>query len=216
MGFFPPFQTLAAGLGTRSLLLRLGFIGAVLGGLALLFAWAAGWLPPRPVTRSTVVGAFEAADGRHEGFRRNHAKGLDFTGYFESTGDGAALSRASLFAAGRVPVVGRFSLAGGRPFAADADRAVRGLAVLFRLKDGQEWRTATINLPVFPVRDGRAFYERLVASAPDPATGKPDPAKMKAFLAAHPESARAGALLGASVPSSGFENTRFNALNAFR
>jgi len=35
------------------------------------------------------------------------------------------------------------------------------------------------------------FYDQLLASAPDPATGKPDPARMSAFLAKHPETAKA-------------------------
>jgi hypothetical protein len=48
------------------------------------------------------------------------------------------------------------------------------------------------NIPVFPVNSARGCYEQLLAFSPDPATGKPDPAKIKAFLAAHPEAARAG------------------------
>ena len=61
----------------------------------------------------------------------------------------------------------------------------------FSLPDGELWRTAMINLPVFPFRTPEAFYEQLLASKPDPNTGKPDPAKMKAFLARHPETVQA-------------------------
>jgi catalase len=43
------------------------------------------------------------------------------------------------------------------------------------------------NTPVFVVNSPQAFYDQLVASRPDPATGKPDPAKLKAFFVAHPE-----------------------------
>src|SRR5882724_7070580 len=52
--------------------------------------------------------------------------------------------------------------------------------------------------------------------SPDPATGKPDPAKIKAFLAAHPETARALALIKKRQVTSGFANSTFNGLNAFR
>jgi catalase len=30
------------------------------------------------------------------------------------------------------------------------------------------------NIPVFAVNSARGFYEQLLASSPDPATGKPD------------------------------------------
>ena len=93
---------------------------------------------------------------------------------------------------------------------------VRGLALQFSLSDGELWRTAMINLPVFPVSTPEAFYERLVASKPDPSTGKPDPAKMKAFLARHPETVRALTVIKSQAVSSGFDNSTFHSLNAFR
>jgi catalase len=73
-----------------------------------------------------------------------------------------------------------------------------------------------INLPVFPVRTPQAFYEQLLASNPDPSTGKPDPARMQAFLSKYPESARAIQLIHSHPMSSGFENSTFNSLNTFR
>jgi catalase len=73
-----------------------------------------------------------------------------------------------------------------------------------------------ISLPVFPVSTPQAFYEMLLASEPDPESHKPDPKKMEAFLARHPESARALGIIKSHSPSSGFENTTFNSVNAFR
>jgi catalase len=163
-----------------------------------------------------MIDAFEANNGPHPGFRRNHAKGLCITGFFDSNGAGAQYSKSVVFAAGRVPVVGRFALAGGQPYQSDAAATVRSLAVLFRLPDGEEWRTGMNAIPVFPLATPQAFYEQLVASRPDPATGKPDPARMGAFLAAHPETARALKLIGSQVNSNGFANSRFNSLDAFR
>jgi catalase len=66
------------------------------------------------------------------------------------------------------------------------------------------------------VNSARGFYDQLLASSPDPETGKPDPARMKAFLAAHPETVRALALIKKRQVSSGFTNSTFNSLNAFR
>ena len=73
-----------------------------------------------------------------------------------------------------------------------------------------------VSLPVFPFRTPEAFYEQLVASRPDPTTGKPDPAAMKAFLERHPETARALSVIKSEPAASGFENTTFYGLNAFR
>jgi catalase len=55
----------------------------------------------------------------------------------------------------------------------------------------------------------------MVAAEPDPATGKPDPAKLKAFVASHPATARAIAIIQSQPPSSGFDNSTFRSLNAF-
>jgi catalase len=105
---------------------------------------------------------------------------------------------------------------GGRPTKPDNPNVVRSMALDFALPNGEVWRTAMNDTPVFPVRDAQGFYDNLVALKHDPATGKPDPARIKAFLEAHPESARAMALIKDHPVSSGFADSTFNSLNAFR
>ncbi len=83
------------------------------------FAVVAGVLDPSRLTPAKLVDALEGRDGLHPGFRRAHAKGVCFTGRFEASGAGAQLSRASVFAQGEVPVIGRFSTGGGMPYAPD-------------------------------------------------------------------------------------------------
>jgi catalase len=90
------------------------------------------------------------------------------------------------------------------------------LGLLFHLPNGEEWRTAMVNLPVFIVNTPQAFYDRLIATLPDPKTGKPDQEKMALFLANHPETVRAGKILQSHPTSSGFDNSEFYGLNAFR
>jgi catalase len=206
----------SAPLSRGSALLRLGGIGVVILCVAGGFLYLGGWFSPNALTPARFVDAFERANGVFSGFRRNHAKGVGVSGYFESNGQGARLSKAVVFRAGRVPVIGRFSFGGGDPYVADAPNMVRGLGLLFWLPDGEEWRTAMVNLPVFPFKTPQAFYDNLVASQPDPKTGKPDPEKMAAFAASHPESVRALSVIQSHAPSSGFDNTAFNSLNAFR
>ena len=209
-------QTSLSELPKTSLIMRFAAIGAVLAGIAGLFAYAGGWLTPGALTPGSLIDTFEKVNGPHPGFRRNHAKGVCVSGYFESNGRGVAWSKAMIFPAGRAPIIGRFSLAGGQPYFADAPHTIRGMAILFKLPNGEEWRTAMTNIPVFSVRTVQGFHDQLVASAPDPATGKPDPAKIKAFLAMYPETAKAMQLIGNHAVSSGFDNSTFNSLNAFR
>ena len=203
-------------LGKASALARLAVIGAALASVAGAFAYFGGWLTPNALTPARFTDAFEHVDGVHAGFRRNHAKGVGVSGFFESNGNGVRFSEAVVFRPGRVPVIGRFSLSGGQPYAADAPDEVRGLGLQFSLPDGEVWRTAMVNLPVFPFRTPEAFYERLVASKPDPRTGTPDPASMKAFRERHPETVQAMEVIKGQPLSSGFDNSTFHALNAFR
>ena len=195
---------------------RLAGIGALIAVIAGLFLLAGGWFTPHALTPKAIINTFERLNGVHSGFRRNHAKGVCVTGFFESNGQGQAISRARVFVPGRVSILGRFALAGGQPYAADTPQTIRSLAILFKLPDGEEWRTAMVNIPIFVVNTPKEFAEFLVASSPDPATGKVNPAAMSAFLAQHPETAAALKVIGRHPFSSGFGDSPYYALNAFR
>jgi len=203
-------------LSTAGVLIRLGTIGAVLLCPLVLFAYVAGWFSPGRMTQSAMVARFEEVNGNHPGFRLNHAKGICVTGSFEGTGQAIPLSKAVVFQGGRVPVIGRISLAGGMPFQADQAATVRSMALRLAPPGGEEWRTATVNIPVFVVNSASGFYEQTLASAVDPATGKPDPDTMNAFLAKHPETVKAMAIIKKSPPSSGFADSTYYGLDAFR
>jgi catalase len=211
-----PTPSLFGALNRRSALLGMGAVAGVAAVDVGGFAYAGGWLRPGVVTPPRITDRFEHVYGRHDGFRRNHAKGLSATGTFVSNGAGAAICRAAVFRRGSVPVIGRFSLSGGLPDQADKFDTVRGLGLLFDGPGGRQWRTAMINLPVFPDSTPQGFYDRLLASRPLPGTGKPDPQQMAAFLQRHPETTAAMRLIKQAPPSAGFADSAFNALNAFR
>lgn len=196
-------------------LLRLAGIGVVLAAAAGGFAYAGGWLTPSRLSPQRLVGQLEANAGAHPGFRRNHAKGVCIAGSFTSSGAGQEWSRATMFQAGTVPVLGRFALPGGNPFVPDAAVPVRSMALQLTGPDGAVWRTGMNSSPVFPVRMAADFFALQQASAPDPATGRPDPARMQAFLAGHPETVRALASGRSFPPSSGFGNGTYHSVNAF-
>ncbi len=188
----------------------------VIAGLALAFVYVGGWLAPRRLTADRIIDQFQRNAGVFPGYRRNHAKGVCILGRFHSSGQAASLSRATVFASGAdVPVVGRLAIPGSNPYAPDASVPVRSLALRFSLPNGQQWRTGMNALPVFAVATPQAFYAQLQAQQPVPATGKPDPAQLAAFFAAHPETAAFRAWARTAKASSSYASERYNSLDAF-
>jgi len=188
---------------------RLVLIAAVVVVMAAAFAYTAGWFTPNRLTPAKVVDTLAPSTGPVLGFRRNHAKGICFTGTFEANGAGVALSRAQMFATGAYLVTGRFNLAVPDPKAEDGGARVRGLSLRVRTPDGLEWRSAMLDAPFFPVATPQAFYDLQVASH------KSDPAAMKAFVAAHPELGAFGAWAGSAPFTASYAEDRFNGINSF-
>src|SRR5271155_5969291 len=106
---------------------RLVIIAAVAGVAAIGFAYTAGWLSPQRLTPKKIVAALAPPGGPALGYRRNHAKGICFTGTFDANGEGSALSKAPVFVRGQYPIVGRFNLGTPNPNAGDSMVRVRGL-----------------------------------------------------------------------------------------
>jgi catalase len=191
---------------------RLGplvFIAVVVGVAVIGFAYTAGWLSPHRLTPKKLVAGLAPPGGPALGHRRNHAKGICFTGTFEANGEGSALSKAPVFARGQYPVVGRFNLATADPNAADAMVRVRGLGIQITAPDGQEWRSAMIDAPFFPVATPQAFYALLTAS------GSKDPNAMKAFIGAHPEFLNFVGWAKSAPWTGSYAEEPYNSLNSF-
>ena len=88
-------------LGVASTVARFALIGVVLAVAAGGFVYLGGWLTPSNLTPVRFVDAFQRVTGVHAGFRRNHAKGVGESGFFESNGNGERFSRAVVFRPGR-------------------------------------------------------------------------------------------------------------------
>lgn len=190
-------------------------IAAAVGVAAVSFGYVGGWLAPQRLTPARLVNQFQDNAGTFAGYRRNHAKGVCVTGYFDSNGRAQAYSTAQVFAPGRTPVVGRFAIPGSNPYAPDSSVPIRSMALRFTQANGQQWRTGMNSMPVFPVATPQAFFAQLQAQRPDPATGKPDPTKLAAFFAAHPETAAFRAWAKTAKPSASFATESYWGLNAF-
>jgi catalase len=185
------------------------FIAIVIGGSAAAFAYTAGWFSPQRLTPTRMVDALKPPSGVALGHRRNHAKGICFTGIFEANGAGSELSKAQVFTPGQYPVLGRFNLGTADPNAPDATVRVRGMGLQIKTPDGETWRSAMINPPFFPVATPQAFYEFLIASA------SKDPNAMKTFATAHPEIAAFADWAKAAPWTASYAEDRFNGINSF-
>ena len=168
------------------------------------------------VTAEEVVAALEAAYGVHRGQRRNHAKGTCAVGSFVGTAEAAAYSRSALFSGSPVPVVARFSLAGGDPQASDAERSPRGMALEFRLPNGDLQHITMINTPMFFAAMPRTFLDKMLALRPDPATGKPNPKALQAFVATHPDNRGQAAFLAGHNPSPSYAAIAYYGIHTFK
>ena len=195
--------SLAAALGSLAL------IAAVVAFSAAALAYTAGLFSPGRLTPQKLVDGFTGPSGPPLGHRRNHSKGVCFTGVFESNGAGSELSRAPVFAKGEYPVIGRFNLATADPNANDAKVRVRGLGLMISTPDGQEWRMAMIDAPFFPVSTPEAFHDLQIASA----SKAPD--AMAKFGQAHPEFAAFGGWAKTAPWTASYAEERFNSLDSF-
>ena len=184
-------------------------IAAVVAAGAGAFAYTAGWFSPQRLTPTKLVDALAPPAGPALGYRRNHAKGICFTGVFDSNGNGTALSRAQVFTSGQYQVLGRFNLGTPDPNAPDATVRVRGMGLQISTPDGEVWRTAMIDLPFFPVATPEAFYALLEASK------SKDPEAMKTFATAHPEIAAFGEWAKSAPWTASYAEAAYNSLNAF-
>ncbi|WIE48528.1 catalase family peroxidase [Pseudomonas sp. GM17] len=202
-------------LSAASLSLRLAGIALVVAALAGAMAYVNGTFDPQRLTPKALVDVLEKNNGVHPGFRRNHAKGVCVAGYFESSGEARSYSSAQVFNEARTPVVGRFALPAGNPYALDGSVPIRSLALRFTQANGQQWRTGMNSMPVFPVGTPEAFYQLQQASSPDPATGKPNPASVPAFFAAHPEAMPFLQWIKGAKPSASYATETYNGINAF-
>ena len=189
-------------------------IAVIALALIALFAWAAGWLSQR-LTAQKLTNTIEAGGSLAPGFRRAHSKGICVTGVFRPSQDAKELSAARVFSQAETPVLGRLSIGGGDPYGADAKARVRSMALLFRTDDGQQWRTAMNSFTFFAVPSAQAFQEQAIVQRPDPATGKPDPAKVQAFQNKYPSAKRFQHWAATAPWSNSWANTQYNGIHTF-
>jgi len=193
---------------------RYAVIFLLIAGLVFGFLYAAGLFGGHGTTAQKFVNLQENNKPQFS-FRRAHAKGVCLAGEFVSSGLLAPYSTSEFFQEGAQPFVGRFSIAGGNPLAPDLAAPVRSLALSFASDSGQRWRTAMNTPPVMAVRTPEDFYQQIQVLTPDPTTGKPNGEKIKAFFAAHPETAAFNQWKQGYTATTSFATEQYHSINAF-
>lgn len=177
---------------------------------SLLVGGAACAQAPQP-SAVELVDALNGVFGKHAGARASHAKGMCAQGTFRPNAQALSVTQGPLWQQAQVPLQARFSVGGGNPQASDKSKTVRGLS----LHIGQNWDLALLSAPVFMVATPAEFVGFMDARRPDPATGKPDPARVKAFNDATPSTKAQIAYLGKTPVPASYAQTPYWGVNAF-
>ena len=168
------------------------------------------------VTPDQVVSAIEKQFGVTPGQRRNHINGICVAGSFVGSRSVQPYSRSELFSGKSIPVIGRFSLAGGSLKIPDTARNPRGFALEFELPKNAVQHFTLLNVPIFGAATPESFYDGVVANTPDPETGKPDPEKVAAYKASHSDSKALGEYLAKNNPIASYANSEYFGIHTFK
>lgn len=181
----------------------------------LLAAVASIPLQAAEPTPADMVDALNGVFGKHAGARGSHAKGFCARGTFTPAPAADSFASSRLLSAMQVPAEVRFSIGGGNPRVSDKSRSVRGIAV--RLTGPEEgWDMVFISEPVFFAATPASFVSFLKARVADPATKKPDPARIKAHNEQYPEGTRQPSMLGAHAAPASYASTPYFSNHAFK
>lgn len=130
------------------------------------------------LTPKRAIDKIQATFRPPPGYRTLHAKGAFYEGTFTASAEATALSTAAHLSGAEVPVVVRWSNAGGTPVASDADPDIRGMAVKFKSPAGDTDLLCQTS-PRFVSDDPSVFVDLVEPSVHQ--------WKLPAFLVRHPD-----------------------------
>ena len=164
-------------------------------------------------TPEAIVSGLRAVAGNPPGVRASNAKGTCVTGRFTPTAEAAALSKAPIFAS-PTPITARMAIGGGNPRIADATKGVaRGFSMRFEYNGGETF-LVLISAPVFGSSTPEQMLASIKANTPGP-DGQRDPAKVKAFADANPNTLRQSAWLNSRPVPASFAGVNYWAVQAY-
>ena len=90
------------------------------------------------------------------------------------------------------------------------------MALEFNLSDGSQQHMTMLNTPIFGAMHPSTFLDLMVATKPDPATGKPDPEKVKTFKATHPDNLAQAEFLATHNPPASYGTSVYYGIHSFK
>jgi catalase len=165
------------------------------------------------ITPEDAIDTFNAAFGRHPGYRALHAKGIFCKGSFTASPEAAGLTRAAHMQGQPVETSVRLSNGTGDPGQPDYAPDVRGMATSFQLPDGSRTDIVAQTSARFPVRTPDEFVKLVAATN----AGLSRAWRVPLFLATHPETVRVLPANNASLkPPPSYAACSFYAIHAYR
>jgi hypothetical protein len=104
----------------------------------------------------------------------------------------------------------------GDPNSPDGVPGFHAIALSFQQANGEIWRTAMDDTPIFPIATPQSFIDFQLATAPNKTTGKPNPERVQAYMAAHPETRAFVKWLHDAPFAASFAASTYYSINAFR
>jgi catalase len=165
------------------------------------------------------MSAMERYTGVVPGYRRAHARGHGFSGYFEATPEVADLTTAEHLQGGQVPTIVRLSNAAGSPYAPDLSSprrgATLGLAIAFELTSGARTTWGAPNISAFPARTAEEFVTLTTSLRRSKLTNKPNPFRLLAYAIRNRHTIPGLKSILGHPPVRSFAATQFNGLHAY-
>ena len=161
-----------------------------------------------------LVDVLHETFGFHPGWRAVHGLGRMYAGTFTATPEAKHYTRAVHMQGDPIPVTARFSYSfpdrPNKPAPAQS-----AMATKFYLANGQVTDLIALSKTLFPFRTPEEVLD-LINYSLDPATGEQDPAKVQAWFADHPASARAQQIIASEPPPASFAQAEFHPIHVFR
>ena len=161
-----------------------------------------------------AIDRIEKVFGKHNGYRRAHARGVIYEGVFTATGEAARLTTAAHLQAGETRAAVRFSHSSPNPVWTDAMSPVKGMAVQFQLPDGELTNIVGVNAPVFFAKTPETFTEML-GLAKSLKKGRLPLFAMAKLLIKYPDSHAAIKVLRKMHAPASFAKGRYYSMHAF-
>lgn len=168
----------------------------------------------KPQLAEVAVNRIERVFGEHPTYRRAHARGVIYKAKFTANGNAEELTAAPHLQKGDGEAFVRFSHSSPNPEWTDILSPVKGMAVQFRLPNGEATNIVGVNSPIFLARTPAVFTEMLgvVKSFKD---GKPHLRELAELLIKYPESRAAIKILKKMHAPASFATGIYHSIHAF-